>query len=189
MPLLKLSILGSFGAASSYPICGRSSKEFRSANLGGSGAGTVWKTAGGENHDEHTPSWYLRTLFFCGLVLCLLAGSVRVQIDRATPSGTVDLSGAVIRDADIEVSDEASGIETKAEIQVVYKDHSRIVDLMDSITELRPLYRAEWLDEYAAYRLASAFGRWDANMNTGEDVSNCCSNSPIALTKETFCPR
>ena len=48
------------------------------------------------------------------------------------------------------------------ESQVVYQDHSRIVDLMEAITELRPLYRAEWLDEYAPYRLASALGRWDA---------------------------
>ena len=48
------------------------------------------------------------------------------------------------------------------ESQVVYQDHSRVVDLMDSITELRPLYRAEWLDEYSPYRLASALGRWDA---------------------------
>ena len=48
------------------------------------------------------------------------------------------------------------------ESQIVYQDHSRIVDLMDAITELRPLYRAEWLDEYSPYRLASALGRWDA---------------------------
>ena len=48
------------------------------------------------------------------------------------------------------------------ESQVVYQDHSRVVDLMDAITELRPLYRAEWLDEYSPYRLASALGRWDA---------------------------
>jgi len=48
------------------------------------------------------------------------------------------------------------------ESQVVYQDHSRIVDLMDAITELRPLYRAEWLDEYSPYRLASALGRWDS---------------------------
>lgn len=48
------------------------------------------------------------------------------------------------------------------ESQVVYQDHSRIVDLMDAITELRPLYRAEWLAEYSPYRLASALGRWDA---------------------------
>jgi hexosaminidase len=48
------------------------------------------------------------------------------------------------------------------ESQVVYQDHSRIVDLMDAITELRPLYRAEWLDEYSPYRLGSALGRWDA---------------------------
>jgi hypothetical protein len=48
------------------------------------------------------------------------------------------------------------------ESQVVYQDHSHIVDLMDAITELRPYYRAEWLDEYSPYRLASALGRWDA---------------------------
>ena len=48
------------------------------------------------------------------------------------------------------------------ESQVVYQDHSRIVDLMDAITELRPLYQAEWLEEYSPYRLASALGRWDA---------------------------
>jgi len=48
------------------------------------------------------------------------------------------------------------------ESQVVYQDHSHIVDLMDAITELRPLYRAEWMDEYSPYRLASALGRWDA---------------------------
>ena len=48
------------------------------------------------------------------------------------------------------------------ESQVVYQDHSRTVDLMDAITELRALYRAEWLEEYTPYRLASALGRWDA---------------------------
>lgn len=48
------------------------------------------------------------------------------------------------------------------ESQVVHQDHSRIVDLMDAITELRPLYRAEWLEEYSPYRLDSALGRWDA---------------------------
>jgi hexosaminidase len=48
------------------------------------------------------------------------------------------------------------------ESQVVYQDHSRIVDLMDAVTQLRPLYRAEWLEEYSPYRLDSALGRWDA---------------------------
>jgi hypothetical protein len=45
---------------------------------------------------------------------------------------------------------------------VVYQDHSRIVDLMDTITELRAEYRSEWLAEYTPYRLASAIGRWNA---------------------------
>jgi hypothetical protein len=33
---------------------------------------------------------------------------------------------------------------------------------MDAITELRPQYRAAWLDEYTPYRLDSALVRWDA---------------------------
>jgi hexosaminidase len=45
---------------------------------------------------------------------------------------------------------------------VTYQDHSRIVDLMDAITELRAEYHSEWLAEYAPYRLASAIGRWNA---------------------------
>ena len=46
--------------------------------------------------------------------------------------------------------------------QVTYQDHSRLVDLMDAITELRAAYRSEWLAEYTPYRLESALGRWDA---------------------------
>jgi hypothetical protein len=46
--------------------------------------------------------------------------------------------------------------------QITYQDHSRLVDLMDSITELRPVYKADWLQEYTPYRLGSALGRWDA---------------------------
>jgi hypothetical protein len=48
------------------------------------------------------------------------------------------------------------------ESQVTYQDHSRLVDLMDAITELRPQYRSAWLDEYTPYRLDSALGRWEA---------------------------
>jgi len=46
--------------------------------------------------------------------------------------------------------------------QVTYQDHSRLVDLMDTITELRAAYRSEWLAQYTPYRLESALGRWDA---------------------------
>lgn len=46
--------------------------------------------------------------------------------------------------------------------QVTYQDHSRLVDLMDAITELEPQYKRAWLSEYAPYRLRSALGRWDA---------------------------
>ena len=48
------------------------------------------------------------------------------------------------------------------EDMVTYQDHSRLVDLMDAITELREAYRSAWLAEYTPYRLASAIGRWDA---------------------------
>src|SRR5437867_4036914 len=48
------------------------------------------------------------------------------------------------------------------ESQVVYQDHSRLVDLMDTITELRGEFQAAWLAQYRPYRLASALGRWDA---------------------------
>jgi hypothetical protein len=40
--------------------------------------------------------------------------------------------------------------------------HSRIADLMDGITELRPQYRKSWLLEHTPYRLGTALGRWDA---------------------------
>jgi hypothetical protein len=45
---------------------------------------------------------------------------------------------------------------------VTYQSHSRLVDLMDAVTELRKSYRAEYLIEYTPYRLDSALGRWDA---------------------------
>ena len=47
------------------------------------------------------------------------------------------------------------------ESQVTHYDHSYVTDLMDRITDLKPAYRAEWLEEYTPYRLGSALGRWD----------------------------
>jgi hexosaminidase len=47
------------------------------------------------------------------------------------------------------------------ESMVTYQSHSRLVDLMDSITELQPLYRKEWLMEYTQYRTDSTLGRFD----------------------------
>jgi hypothetical protein len=35
-------------------------------------------------------------------------------------------------------------------------------DLIDTITELRPVYEANWLREYTPYRLRKALARWDA---------------------------
>jgi len=40
--------------------------------------------------------------------------------------------------------------------------HSRVFDLMDGITQLRPRYRDAWLSQYTDYRLGTALGRWDA---------------------------
>jgi hexosaminidase len=48
------------------------------------------------------------------------------------------------------------------ESQVAYYDHSYVTDLMDRISNLKPAYRAEWLNEYTPYRLGAALGRWDA---------------------------
>jgi hypothetical protein len=48
------------------------------------------------------------------------------------------------------------------ESQVTHYDHSYVTDLMDRITDLKPAYRAEWLEAYKPYRLGSALGRWDA---------------------------
>jgi hexosaminidase len=43
-----------------------------------------------------------------------------------------------------------------------YQDHSRAIDLMDAISEMREDYRAAWLEEYHPFRLRRALGRWDA---------------------------
>jgi hexosaminidase len=40
--------------------------------------------------------------------------------------------------------------------------HSRVLDLMDGISELKGPYREAWLAEYTNYRLPTALGRWDA---------------------------
>ncbi|MCZ2146170.1 MAG: beta-N-acetylhexosaminidase [Bryobacterales bacterium] len=42
------------------------------------------------------------------------------------------------------------------------RNHSRVGDLMDLITELREIYRTQWNAEYTSYRLGSALGRFDA---------------------------
>lgn len=46
--------------------------------------------------------------------------------------------------------------------RVTYPDHSYLTDLMDEITDMKPAYRVEWLEEYKPYRLGAALGRWDA---------------------------
>ena len=46
--------------------------------------------------------------------------------------------------------------------QVSARNHGRMGDLMDTITELRDIYQAMWEAEYTPYRLASVIGRFDA---------------------------
>lgn len=46
--------------------------------------------------------------------------------------------------------------------EISTQNHSRIDDLMDTISELRGVYMAAWNAEYAPYRLRAALGRWDA---------------------------
>jgi hypothetical protein len=42
------------------------------------------------------------------------------------------------------------------------RNHGRIMDLMDEISDLRGIYRSSWLAEYTDHRLQSVLGRWDA---------------------------
>jgi hypothetical protein len=44
---------------------------------------------------------------------------------------------------------------------VADQQHGRLVDLMDILTQLRPLYQQAWLAEYTPYRLSEALARWD----------------------------
>ena len=44
---------------------------------------------------------------------------------------------------------------------VASQQHGRLVDLMDILTQLRPLYQQAWLAEYTPYRLGEALARWD----------------------------
>jgi hexosaminidase len=70
----------------------------------------------------------------------------------------------------VEISDVFSKVDSnssRADIgfwlgrQASSRNHARIADLMDSITELREVYRTMWLSEYTTYRLGTAIGRFD----------------------------
>lgn len=47
------------------------------------------------------------------------------------------------------------------ESQTTYRDHSRLYDLMDTITDLRSQYQRQWLAEYTPYRMGTALGKFD----------------------------
>jgi len=57
---------------------------------------------------------------------------------------------------------------------VAYQSHGRLTDQMDGITELREIYRRLWLNEYTAYRLPSALGRWDAEYEYWRRLQSNC---------------
>ena len=42
------------------------------------------------------------------------------------------------------------------------RNHSRIMDLMDEVSDLHDAYRSAWLTEYTDHRLSSVMGRWNA---------------------------
>jgi len=42
------------------------------------------------------------------------------------------------------------------------RNHSRIMDLMDEVSDLQEAYRTAWLNEYTNHRLRSVMGRWNA---------------------------
>jgi hypothetical protein len=46
--------------------------------------------------------------------------------------------------------------------QTSARNHGRIGDLMDEVSDLRGVYRSAWLTEYTEHRLQSVLGRWDA---------------------------
>ncbi|MGA2859437.1 MAG: glycoside hydrolase family 20 zincin-like fold domain-containing protein [Candidatus Sulfotelmatobacter sp.] len=45
---------------------------------------------------------------------------------------------------------------------VIYQAHGRVPEFMYASSELREMFRSEWLAEYTPYRLHAALGMWDA---------------------------
>jgi hypothetical protein len=55
---------------------------------------------------------------------------------------------------------------------IYFEDHSRTADLMDLSTQLKEVYRSNWLAEFTAYRLGMALGRWDAEYLYWHDLQS-----------------
>src|SRR6185437_7862612 len=72
--------------------------------------------------------------------------------------------------------------------QVTHYDHSYVTDLMDKITNLKPDYRAEWLEEYQPYRLGSALGRWDAEFQFWRSVHERLRNLNESIHQGSILP-
>ena len=72
--------------------------------------------------------------------------------------------------------------------EVIYQSHSRLVDLMDSITSLREMYRQLWLEEYTPYRLGTTIGRFDAEYDYWRGVRSRFRNAAHGLSGRTTLP-
>jgi hexosaminidase len=72
--------------------------------------------------------------------------------------------------------------------EVIYQSHSRLVDLMDSITSLREMYRQLWLQEYTPYRLGMTLGRFDAEYEYWVGVRSRFRNAAHGLSGKTSLP-
>jgi hypothetical protein len=52
------------------------------------------------------------------------------------------------------------------------RNHSRIMDLMDEISDLQEVYCSAWLSEYTDHRLGSVMGRWSAEYEYWRRLQN-----------------
>ena len=73
--------------------------------------------------------------------------------------------------------------------EVIYQSHSRLVDMMDSITSLREMYRRVWLAEYEPYRLGTTLGRFDAEYEFWRRLQSRFRNTARGLSDKTALPR
>jgi hypothetical protein len=95
-----------------------------------------------------------------GTINSLLIGSALLDYAGEKFQTPLDLAGIWARVGGVRPDPETWWNEWES--QVTHYDHSYVTDLMDRITDLKPSYRSEWLEEYAPYRLGAALGRWDA---------------------------
>lgn len=74
------------------------------------------------------------------------------------------------------------------ESEVAYQSHSRMVDMMDAITQLREFYRGVWLAEYTPYRLGTTLGRFDAEYEYWRKLQEKFRNVAKEVSKSKALP-